>query len=119
LDKKLSRSGWGKAQLNDAQLRYAATDAYLTLMLYWKLLAIKAYNTINDDTICPYYLVDDLESLHLGASIVPHEELMAEAPANDAARVACPACKRKFKDDAGLTSHLRATGHTKVSCGSY
>jgi len=118
-------SNWTAQRLSDDQITYAATDAYMPLLLYYKLRAVEATLITADYTleksatkslevaadIQHILLQDRIDYLVDCCRKISKSERITLAQSENC----CSICKQKFKTPSALEDHRR-NSHTPVEC---
>lgn len=120
VNKSCRMSNWAAKDLNGAQIRYAATDAFLSLILYYKLRSIESVFIIAGPENATIFIqkiltTDRIASLHSEfCSLISVDKYYIDTSA-PSPPVECPICRATFRSAKGLDAHTK-TDHTPINC---
>eukprot|EP01122_Echinamoeba_exundans_P005473 TRINITY_DN15627_c0_g1_i1.p1 TRINITY_DN15627_c0_g1~~TRINITY_DN15627_c0_g1_i1.p1 ORF type:complete len:557 (+),score=87.55 TRINITY_DN15627_c0_g1_i1:221-1672(+) len=117
LSKAQRTANWGAFTLAQEQIHYAATDAYLSLLLYYKLKAIVA--SVLDKTIdqSEVFGTDSVKLLAPFAKKAPmisnasSQQLLTAVGAPPRPTFKCPTCDKKFGAENAYNDHVFTSKH--------
>lgn len=119
LSKALRMSNWGARTLSHEQLHYAATDAYVSLLLHHKLKAVIASLLSGEDSCEHQLMTDSIKDLVVSSKSCPAITVNICAHLNAAVGApvpktfSCPHCHKKFPTEGSYNNHILATKHAE------
>jgi uncharacterized C2H2 Zn-finger protein len=117
LSKTQRTANWGAFTLAQEQIHYAATDAYLSILLYYKLKAIVASvldKSINQSDVFGTDSIKLLAPFAMKAPAITNassQQLLTAVGAPPRPTFKCPGCDRKFGAENAYNDHVFSSKH--------